>query len=326
MIVSRGWADSLALAEGYGLGTFVILYGIERTRRDVRAERSASGSGAPSIGWGSERQSSYGATADACAPTRCCACKRGRACPDPGKHPMVIKGVQEHGHLDARGAMEICALIATLRPRPINLGIVPAAHVLVLDVDPRNGGVATLRSLEARYGPLPPTLGVYTGRCRPGTVDYSEHRWWRLPRPVGRRVSAIGPGLDIKTSGGLLVAPPSVHLDGWRYAWRKTKDRRGGYLPPAECPTWLDEITRGRETVSGGAIKTRSAGRAQLGTLVSRMARAQRGEIQTELFNVACWAYNTGNDIGPIVDAARGLGLTEHEIRHQVQGARRATR
>ena len=311
MIVNKGWATSLALAERYGLGQFVILHGVMAYRRD-RRERSLSGAGAPTIGWGLEHQSDHGATAEASAPGKCCACKRGRACPDPGKHPRVIKGVQEHGHLDARPAADLMEIIAELRPRPINLGIVPATGLLVVDIDPRNGGRETLAQLEDRYGPLPETLSVYTG-------GGGEHRWYRTPHAVPRR-SALGPGVDLKTHGGLLVAPPSVHLTGRRYQWLR------GHLPPTDTPTWLDQTSQKQETIRGGAIKTRSTVRAEQSVLVARMARARPGEIKTELFNVACWAYNTDNDLGPIMDAARGLGLTEHEIRHQVQGARRATR
>src|SRR4249920_3953875 len=146
MIVNRGWADSLALAEGYGLGQFVILHGINWFRAEAERQRGAVAR--PTGGWGLESQSDFGERpgVTSARDRRCCACKRGRAGPDPGKHPMVIKGVQEHGHLDARPADDLCELIKSLRPRPINLGIVPAAGVLVLDIDPRNDGPETLRS------------------------------------------------------------------------------------------------------------------------------------------------------------------------------------
>src|SRR6185436_10721106 len=125
--------------------------GIDRYRGPERSARGAQDR--PTSGWGLEHQSDHGEPpGDSSATRRCCACKRGRACADPGKHPRVIKDVQEHGHLDARGAEELMEIIAGLRPRPINLGLVPAPDVLVVDIDPRNGGLATLRSLEARYG------------------------------------------------------------------------------------------------------------------------------------------------------------------------------
>jgi hypothetical protein len=320
MIVGRGWADSLALAEGLGLGRFVILHGVDRYRGEVwRAQRSVSESGArigrPTVGWGLEHQSDHGepsgAAADACAPRRCCACKRGRACADPGKHPRVIKDVQEHGHLDARPATELLEIIAGLRYRPINLGIVPAAGMIVLDVDPRNGGRDTLAALEARHGVLPPTLGVYTG-------GGGEHRWYRAPSAARR--ASIGAGLDIKTSGGLLVAPPSVHLTGKRYAWTNRQ------LPPTECPPWLDEASRTEQTHSGGAGRSGNGRPIEGAVLVTEMGKATVGDRAHSLFRLACWALDADADLGPLLDAARGVGLTEREIRRQVHGARRATR
>jgi Bifunctional DNA primase/polymerase, N-terminal len=303
MIVDRAWAASLALADGYGLGQFVILHGVEQHRPD-RPEAQPPGG---AVGRG-ERAARW----------RCCACKRGRACSDPGKHPRVIKDVQEHGHLDARPAAELLALISELRYRPINLGIVPAADMLVLDIDPRNGGPATLRSLEARCGPLPPTLGVYTG-------GGGEHRWWQVEHPVGsgssvRRVSSIGPGLDIKHAGGLLVAPPSVHLTGRRYAWTNRRH------PPAQCPAWLDEISRKQQTNSGGAHHSSSSDLHDRDALIREMANTGPGGRADGLFRLVCWALRSDTDLGPLLDAARGVGLGEHEIRRQVHGAHRATR
>jgi hypothetical protein len=242
----------------------------------------------------------------------------------------VIKGLQEHGHLDARPATELLELIAGLRYRPINLGIVPAANVIVLDIDPRNGGPETLRSLEARYGPLPETLGVYTGRCRPGTVEYSEHRWFRVERATGngssvRRFSSIGPGLDIKTADGLLVAPPSIHLDGWRYAWHKTKDGQGKCLPPTMCPPWLDEITQHPKEISGGA-GSRTVSRAADGALAREMAGTPVGELSLTFYRLACWALEADDDIDALRMAARAAGLNERKIASQLAGAQRKVR
>jgi hypothetical protein len=298
MIVDRSWAASLAMAQGYGLGEFVILHGVEQHRPDrpeAERQRGAVGRGERAARW------------------RCCACKRGRACSDPGKHPRVITGVQEHGHLDARPAAELLALISELRYRPINLGIVPAADMLVLDVDPRNEGGATLRSLEARYGPLPVGLGVYTG-------GGGEHRWFHVEHATGNRVSSIGPGLDIKHAGGLLVAPPSVHLSGRRYAWTNRRH------PPAECPAWLDQLTRAQQTASGGAGKTVQPGHVAPGVISREMAAAQVGERAVTLFRLACWALDTDTDLDELTWAARGVGLPEAKIRAQIACARRRVR
>ena len=311
MIINRGWAVSLALAEGYGLGAFVILHGIDRFRAEAERQRGAAAR--PTRGWGLESQSDFGERpgVTSARDRRCCACKRGRACPDPGKHPRVIKDVQEHGHLDAMPSDQLLELIKELRPRPINLGIVPAPGMLVLDIDPRNDGPATLRSLEARYGPLPPTLGVYTG-------GGGEHRYWYI-EPGQPRRSSIGPGLDIKTAGGLLVAPPSVHLSGRRYAWMNR------HLTPAHCAPWLDQVSRTQETVSGGA-GSQPVSRAADGVLAREMAATPVGELSLTFYRLACWALETDDDIDALRMAARAAGLNERKIASQLAGAQRKVR
>jgi hypothetical protein len=228
----------------------------------------------------------------------------------------VIKGVQEHGHLDARPATELLALIAELRYRPTNLGIVPAPNVIVLDIDPRNGGPETLRSLEARYGALPPTLSVYTG-------GGGEHRWFTTDHPTGsgssvRRVASIGAGLDIKTAGGLLVAPPSTHITGRRYAWTNRRH------PPAVCPPWLDENTQTQQTDSGGAHRPLDSSSVAPGVIAREMAAASVGERAVTLFRLACWALRTDDDLDALTWAARGVGLPESKIRSQIACARQA--
>jgi hypothetical protein len=88
-----------------------------------------------------------------------------------------------------------------------------SAGLIVLDVDPRNGGDETLHALERLHGELPPTPRVLTG-------GGGEHYYFRLPVSEQAGVGAsVGPGLDVKADGGYVVAPPSVHPSGARYAW-----------------------------------------------------------------------------------------------------------
>ncbi len=97
-----------------------------------------------------------------------------------------------------------------------NVGICTGSvsGLLVLDVDPRNGGDDTLADLVAEFGPLPSTLVVATG-------GGGEHYFFRAPEPpLGNSRSRVGPGLDIKCEGGQVVAPPSIHPDtGLAYEW-----------------------------------------------------------------------------------------------------------
>ena len=94
------------------------------------------------------------------------------------------------------------------------LGLVTGAvsGLVVLDVDPRNDGAATLEDLEREHGPVPVTVEVLTGGG--GRHLYFQHPGEETP-PV-----KIGPGLDRLGDGSQVVAPPSLHASGRRYEWR----------------------------------------------------------------------------------------------------------
>lgn len=113
--------------------------------------------------------------------------------------------------------------------RGANIGIRLPANVFVVDTDPRNGGAESVKNLEATYGPFPGTLTVITGRG-----DGGSHRYYR--RPSGKITSSIGAGIDIKSSTGYCVAPPSIHPDsGLPYRWIEA--------PIAE-PQWIGDLIR----------------------------------------------------------------------------------
>jgi len=78
------------------------------------------------------------------------------------------------------------------------------SRLLLLDVDPRHGGDRSLRQLCAEV-PLPRTLTV---RTRSGGI----HLYYRLPRRARLRKSSVGElaeGLDVRSSRGLAVCPPT---------------------------------------------------------------------------------------------------------------------
>ena len=49
-----------------------------------------------------------------------------------------------------------------------------------------------------------------------------RHFYFRLPdgaEGVGNSTGVLGPGVDVRGEGGMVVAPPSVHESGERYRW-----------------------------------------------------------------------------------------------------------
>lgn len=154
-----------------------------------------------------------------------CTCPARDECSNPGKHP--------HGRLARNGTHD-----ATSRPerinewfdrRPwLNVGIATGpSQLVVLDVDPRNGGLDSLRHLVKVHGPLPRTRVCLTG----GGGQHWYYRVWDRQPPEGS--AAFGPGLDVKARTGLVVAPPSLHATGSRYYWVDSNSRI------APCPEFL---------------------------------------------------------------------------------------
>ena len=125
-----------------------------------------------------------------------------------------------------------------------NLAVVTGSvsGVVVLDVDPRHDGEASLESLEREHGPLPATVEAATG-------GGGRHFYFR-PReaPVRTRIG-IAPGLDLKGEGGVVVVPPSLHPSGRRYTWRRGHDP--GRMAVAELPEWLLEGAPGTSARRG---------------------------------------------------------------------------
>jgi hypothetical protein len=144
-----------------------------------------------------------------------CSCAAGLNCKSIGKHPRTARGVKE--------ATTDAAIIRGWWNRfpGANIGIATgaASGLVVVDIDPRHGGDVSLAKLMEGFGDLPATLESATG----------GGGWHLLYEPPGvtfkNSASVLGEGLDVKTDGGYIVAPPSLHASGRRYAWRNGNTR-----------------------------------------------------------------------------------------------------
>jgi hypothetical protein len=115
-----------------------------------------------------------------------------------------------------------------------NIGLVTDGLVVV-DVDPHKGGADNLARIEADHGEFPHTWRSITG-------GGGEHIFFRAPRGsnIRSRAEDIAPGIDIRANGGYVVAPPSLHRSGRRYAW--SVDHHPDETPLADAPPWLVEL------------------------------------------------------------------------------------
>ena len=102
--------------------------------------------------------------------------------------------------------------------------------IVVLDVDERDGGALSLAQLDTELGPIPSTVEVATGGG--GRHLYFRHPGGRVSNRVGLRS-----GIDLRGDGGCVVAPPSVHPSGGRYAWVLSHSPDDVEIAP--LPSWL---------------------------------------------------------------------------------------
>src|SRR5438128_1578448 len=137
-----------------------------------------------------------------------CSCDN-TTCASPGKHPRTTHGVQD--------AITDTSTIEQwwTQWRDANIGIRTGAvsGLVVLDVDPRHGGDASLEEWKALYGhDFLTTLISCTG-------GGGLHLFYAYPGQPVRNKVGLAPGLDIRGDGGYIVAPPSIHVSGNRYVW-----------------------------------------------------------------------------------------------------------
>jgi hypothetical protein len=113
-----------------------------------------------------------------------------------------------------------------------NVGIVTGeiSNLIVLDVDPKHGGDSSLECLERTFGRLPVTVESRTG-------GGGRHLYFTHPGHLVRNRVGIAQGIDLRGDGGYIVAPPSIHPSGGRYAW--LPGRSPEELPLAALPRWL---------------------------------------------------------------------------------------
>lgn len=115
-----------------------------------------------------------------------------------------------------------------------NIGIAVPPGVLVIDVDPRSGGIETLKALADDWGAfVTGTLSTQTGGHSQG-----RHYYFAWEGPLRKVKRGELPGIDFKRLGGYVVAPPSRHPDtGEPYVWLTSVRQR-----VSAPPSWLARV------------------------------------------------------------------------------------
>jgi hypothetical protein len=163
-----------------------------------------------------------------------CSCKEKANCRTPGKHPRWHQADLPHGANSATTDEKIIRLWWQRWPKA-NVGIATGeiSGLIVVDIDPRNGGDKSLKRLP---GNLPFTPTSRTG-------GKGEHYLLRHPGNGCHIENDLGfagfAGIDLKSDGGLIVAPPSRHISGDDYFWKINLD-----TTLASTPNWLLELIK----------------------------------------------------------------------------------
>jgi P4 family phage/plasmid primase-like protien len=182
-----------------------------------------------------------------------CTCNGSHTEPkDVGKHPAI-------GEWQIRATDDSSVVAewwATNPDRNIGVNCKPSGF-LVIDIDPRSGGIESFEKFEELVGALPPTVEALTGEYNHnGKAVRGRHLYYKVEsneQLLGNLKSADLPGIDIKHNGYVLIAP-SRHFSGVTYEWADGK--APWQIEMANAPEELLNSLRKRNRRSGTSLGT----------------------------------------------------------------------
>lgn len=192
--------------------------------------------------------------------------------------PRQKTPLTEHGCLDAtRDKAQITEWWQ--RWPTANVGIATGANsgLLVVDIDGEEGELA-LAELVAAHGPLPLVPEVRTGRGR--------HLYFAFDERVKNSAKRLAK-IDTRSTGGYVVAPPSIHPSGDVYEWARDASPRLRQVQPA--PEWLLEQFMARKPSPSPAagralppVPAREAGEGRYRAWVLNAVEKESAELAHE--------------------------------------------
>ena len=217
-----------------------------------------------------------------------CTCDK-EDCSSPGKHPIISNGLYG-ASLDEDQIREWWSE----HPRA-NVGIRTGEEsgLVVLDIDPRNGGAESLEALESKHGSLPETVQVETGGG--GQHYYFKHSG----QNVKCRHDFLGKGIDLKADGGYIVAPSSLHASGERYRWAEGKSPEDCEL--ADLPQFILDGKKKKQSTPTDKGKIYEGERnTELTSLAGKLH--QQGYEKEVMLSVLC-ETNNNRCVPPLPDS-----------------------
>lgn len=227
------------------------------------------------------------------------------------KIPAIPSARGGRGCLDATDDEDILSEWAKRYPKA-NIGIACGlpSNIVVIDLDPRNGSDTSIEFLKSRKQIFLPTA---TAR----TANGGTHLYYTYEPELKNSKSVLAAGVDFKTTGGYVVAPPSVLTGGKAYTWLASP--LGENLP--RMPRWAIEKLKPKPEPL--MPKPKDAPK-EITPLVQFVAAAGSGERNNKLFWAACRAAENGvgrSAQGSLVAAAVAAGLPKIEAEKTVNSA-----
>jgi len=130
------------------------------------------------------------------------------------------------------------------------------------------------------------------------------HHYFKYTDDIARNyIGTVGPGVDIKSNGGYVVAPPSVHPSGEKYKW--ADDASPEEVELADPPMWMRERASAAGNFStpwdfGGAVWGEGVRNTNMASLAGTMF--SRGFGYSSVLSI-CSSVNRENCEPPMQDA-----------------------
>lgn len=194
-----------------------------------------------------------------------CTCPRAHECKNTGKHPHTFNGVKD-------ATDDVARIHAWWTQWPYaNVAIAAGREsgVIIIDVDPRHDGHISLERFEQERGEfLPPTQTANTG-------GGGKHLFYAYPEQGCPGRNPWLPGVEVKSDGGYVIAPPSRHASGLAYAWNPAPEGVNGFSQlPIDV---LESIGSNRSGIESGVR-----------SIAEMMAGVPEGQRDDELYRQAC--------------------------------------
>jgi bifunctional DNA primase/polymerase-like protein len=199
-----------------------------------------------------------------------------------GSKLPAIKG--GHGVKDASLCPDDIRAWGRLYPRA-NIGAAcgSSSDILVIDIDPRNGGYESLAALAAKGRVLPVGPRARTG-------NGGAHHFFRFDPRIASSKNKLGAGIDVKSTGGYVVAAPSEigpskSGPGGSYRWEVSPFD----VVVPRLPIWMMAILAPLKPQSHPVRFERDeAGPTDVESLANWVSRAAVGERSNRLHWAAC--------------------------------------